>query len=125
MSDMWMPAHTTTPPLRTRRNALGTNSPTGAKIMAASQFLRHVIFSTPGPDCTKGPGKLLSCGVSRTGYGKHLTPLPTRNLSENVGGITKTVEPQTARVAGHPEGAIANQPRAQQGCSLQVGIFRG
>ena len=36
MSDMWIPAHTTTPPGPTARSAAGTSAPTGAKISAAS-----------------------------------------------------------------------------------------
>src|SRR5215210_3792011 len=37
MSDMWMPAQTTTPPLAVLRSAGGTSWPAGAKIMAASR----------------------------------------------------------------------------------------
>ena len=33
---MWMPPHTTRPPLRTALSAIGTRSPTGAKMIAAS-----------------------------------------------------------------------------------------
>ena len=33
---MWMPPHTTRPPLRSEASASGTNDPTGAKMMAAS-----------------------------------------------------------------------------------------
>jgi DNA mismatch repair protein MutS len=36
MSLMWMPPHTTTPPLSTARSAAGTNSPTGANRIAPS-----------------------------------------------------------------------------------------
>src|SRR5690606_8151304 len=36
MSLMWMPAHTTVPPLSVARSAAGTSSPAGAKISAAS-----------------------------------------------------------------------------------------
>ena len=36
MSDMWIPAHTTVPPLSVARSAAGTSSPTGAKMIAAS-----------------------------------------------------------------------------------------
>jgi len=36
MSLMWMPAHTTVPPLTTARSAAGTSGPAGAKMMAAS-----------------------------------------------------------------------------------------
>jgi hypothetical protein len=36
MSVMWIPAQTTTPPLRTARRASGTTSPAGANTIAAS-----------------------------------------------------------------------------------------
>jgi hypothetical protein len=36
MSLIWIPAHTTRPPLQTALSAAGTRAPTGAKMMAAS-----------------------------------------------------------------------------------------
>jgi hypothetical protein len=63
MSLMWMPPHTTVPPLRTARSARGTSDPTGAKMIAAS--------NSSGADCWLSPAtrpqltrKLLCCGVT-------------------------------------------------------------
>ena len=47
MSLMWMPPHTTTPPLRTARSAAGTSAPTGAKMIAASSACGGVASEPP------------------------------------------------------------------------------
>jgi hypothetical protein len=47
MSLMWIPAHTTVPPLATARSAAGTKAPTGAKIRAASSGIEGVVSEPP------------------------------------------------------------------------------
>src|SRR6266545_3416325 len=47
MSVMWIPAQTTVPPLPTARNARGTSSPTGAKMIAASSSSGGPAFVAP------------------------------------------------------------------------------
>ena len=47
MSLMWMPAQTTRPPLRTAFSAVGTRSPTAAKMMAISSGCGGVSSDPP------------------------------------------------------------------------------
>ena len=54
MSLIWMPPHTTTPPLRTAFRAAGTSAPTGAKMMAAPSFSGGISSEPPAhtaPSC--------------------------------------------------------------------------
>ena len=43
IGDMWIPAHTTTPPLRTARSASGTSAPAGAKMITLSSSTGGVV----------------------------------------------------------------------------------
>lgn len=47
LSLMWMPPQTTMPPLATALSACGTNSPTGAEIMAASSSSGGDVAASP------------------------------------------------------------------------------
>ena len=49
MSDMWMPAQTTRPPLRTAFSAAGTSAPTGAKMIAQSSGSGGACVGAAGP----------------------------------------------------------------------------
>jgi hypothetical protein len=63
---MWMPAQTTTPPLRVARSAAGTSAPVGAKISAAStspaccvESPAHAQPSESAKHCaSKSPGRV-------------------------------------------------------------------
>jgi hypothetical protein len=52
-------------------------------------------------------------------------PLPHRDLADDVRGRAEPVEPEPLRVAAHPQGAVADQPCAQQGRGLQIGVAVG
>jgi hypothetical protein len=47
MSLMWMPPHTTVPPLATADRAAGTSSPAGAKMIAASSSTGGLVSEAP------------------------------------------------------------------------------
>src|ERR671936_1217509 len=53
MSVMWMPAQTTLPPFATARSATGTSSPTGAKMIAASNSSGAAPSDPPRPNRTE------------------------------------------------------------------------
>ena len=47
IGDMWIPPHTTTPPIRTARRARGTSSPAGAKTITLSSSTGGTSSPTP------------------------------------------------------------------------------
>ena len=67
MSLMWMPAQTTVPPGASAGSARGTDSPAGAKMMAASEGLRCGGPLCPGPDRPHAPGEVLGRRDRRPG----------------------------------------------------------
>ncbi len=64
---MWMPAHTTVPPLATARSAAGTSSPAGAKISAASSGCGGALVARAGPAGAELAGEGLACAVALDG----------------------------------------------------------
>jgi len=67
----------------------------------------------------------LSGLVTRAGEGKHAPTLEAGDLSNDVGRGAKPVEAEPLGVAGHSEGAIADESRAQQWSDLKVGVSVG
>src|SRR3954447_5718522 len=54
--------------------------------------------------------------------GEHTPALCHGDLADDVGGGAEDVKGEPARVAGHAQGAGADQPGAQQRCGLEVGV---
>ena len=66
MSLIWMPPHTTTPPLRTALSAAGTSAPTGAKMMAASSGVGRRLDRNRRPTQRRA-GVAKACAASSPG----------------------------------------------------------
>src|ERR671910_476381 len=116
MSVMWIPAQTTTPPFATARSAAGTSPPTGAKMMAASSSSGGCSFeppahAAPSPRANRWPS---SSPALVNGY-----------LDNYVGGGAESVEAEAFGVVGHPQGAVADQARAQERRGLHVRVTLG
>jgi hypothetical protein len=114
---MWMPPHTTTPPLSTARSAAGTNSPTGANSIAPSSGLWGDLVGTACPPRAQPPRVVLSLVVARAREGEHAHPVADGNLDQDMRRRAETVQPQPIAqhlTPRHPIRTVANQPRAQQ-----------
>ena len=110
---MWIPAQTTVPPFATAASAAGTSSPAGAKMRAASSS------SGAGPSVPRPFGPQLAREglrglVTRAREGEHPPPLVARNLRDDVRARSEAVEPDAFGVAREPQGAVADQPRAEE-----------
>ena len=69
MSLMWIPPHTTMPPLRTARSAAGTSAPTGAKMIAASSGCGGASSEPPAHAAAERAGEPLAVDVAGPGEG--------------------------------------------------------
>ena len=119
---MWMPAHTTLPPLATARSAAGTSSPAGAKISARVQLLGRRAERVAGPLGAERAGERLRLGVVGAGEGEHAPALVARHLADDVRGRPEAVEAEALGVPRQPQRPVPDQPRAQQRRGLEVGI---
>src|SRR5205823_11178504 len=67
-------------------------------------------------------GEVLLLDVTRRGEREDATALVAGNLGDDVRRVAKAIETNPLRVAGQPQGAIADQSRAEQWRRLQVRI---
>ena len=84
MSLMWMPAHTTVPPLRTCLSAVGTSAPTDAKMIAASNACGGASLDPSRPHAAERAREILALGIAVAREGEHLATLPCGDLGEDV-----------------------------------------
>ena len=120
---MWMPAHTTTPPLRTARSAAGTSAPTGAKMIALSSSHRRRVVGAAGPLCAELARELpararRACTRRPPGRGGARPGsrcAPTRR--SRTGPAAR--RPSSGSRVRQPQRAVADQPGAQQRRRLQ------
>jgi hypothetical protein len=110
---MWMPPHTTRPPLRTARSAAGTSAPTGANRIAASSGSGGCSSEPPAQDAPSAREALRGL-VARPGEGEELTPLKRADLRHDMRGGAKAVETDPLAQPRRVETAPADQPRAKQ-----------
>ena len=109
---MWMPPHTTRPPLRTARKACGTSAPTGAKMIAAPSCVGGGSSEPPAHAPTR---KHLGLCIARAGEGVHLPALVPRDLGHQVRGRAETTQAEQPRtVADHAQCPPADQSSTQQ-----------
>ena len=94
MSLMWMPPQTTVPPLATACRARGTNSPTGAKMIAASSFTGGDSVRTAGPSGAETQSESLGCIIARPAEGVDFALLIFCHLGNDMGGGAETVDAQ-------------------------------
>ena len=108
------------PPRSRAASAGGTSVPTGAKRMAESSGSGGAAVGVPGaggaelegqPLCLVGAGHDVDAGAPGQGH-----------LGREVGGATEAVDAEPASVGqvGPPQGAVADDPGAQQGRRLHV-----
>ena len=114
MGLMWIPPHTTHPPLTVAARALGTSAPTGAKMIAASSGSGGLSVRPSRPCGPEGARELLRLDVPLPGEGEDLPALVKPHLCDDVGRPAKPVYPHVLRGTGHPQAAVADKPRAQQ-----------
>jgi len=72
---MWIPAQTTTPPLATAASAVGTSSPTGAKMIAASSSSGGAVPVSPAHSVPSSRAN--RCAASSPDRVKAKTRLPS------------------------------------------------
>src|SRR5207245_1552502 len=111
MSLMWMPAHTTVPPLPTARKAAGTSAPMGAYRIAASSGSGGAASEPPAHSA---PSERAKRCVSGAGEREEPAALEARDLRHDVGGRAEAVDAECSRVTRGRERAIADQARAEQ-----------
>jgi hypothetical protein len=110
-----MPPETTVPPFLVALSAAGISAPTGAKISAASSGSGG---ASSEPHRAEIAGEILAGDIARLGEGEHLPALEFRDLGDDVRRCAKTVNSDSFSFSGSfdgkPQGAIADQPGAQQ-----------
>src|SRR5207249_11134308 len=108
MSLIWMPPHTTVPPLRVAANAAGTNAPTGAKINAASSCSGGISSEPPAQTAPRPRAK--SCApMSRAGKGEDPSALIKRQLRDDIRRSAEAVEADPLAVSAEPQCAVADE----------------
>ena len=113
-SDMWMPPHTTVPPLSTARSAAGTRSPTGAKRIAASSGSGGSSSDPPAHSAPHARAKRGRLAVARAREGEHAPALEARDLRDDVSRRAEAVETEPRGIACGAQAAVADQSRAQE-----------
>ena len=100
---MWIPAHTTLPPLATRPRESGTSSPTGAKTMAASSSSGGALGAARplGAELAREALRRL---VARPRECEDAPALLAGDLGDNVGGRAEAGEANTLGVTREAEG---------------------
>src|SRR5205807_7112131 len=89
------------------------------------ELLRWRSERVTGPLGAQLQGESLCCRIVATGEGEHPAPLVAGDLDDDVGGGAEAVEAEPLRIPGPPQGAVADEPGAEQGRRLQVGTAGG
>ena len=76
----------------------------------------RALIGSARPNGPKFPRETLCGHITGAREGIDLTPLPHRDLDQDMGRCAKTVEPQTLRVARNPVAAISNEPGTKKRC---------
>ncbi len=89
------------------------------------ELLRRARERVAGPGGSEGAGERLSLGVVRASAGEDPAALGDGDLADDVRRGAEAVEADALAVAGEPERAVADEPRAEQRRSLLVRIAGG
>src|SRR5215208_750128 len=89
------------------------------------EFLRRELGRAPSPRSPELAREALALLVAIPGERKDLPALMQGHLDDYVGGGAEAVEAEAFGVAGHPQGAIADQARAQQRRGLEIRVAFG
>ena len=84
MSLIWMPPHTTTPPLRDAFSAAGTRAPTGAKMMAASSCSGGISSEPPAHAAPSARAKSCARRIAGPREGEDFAALMPRHLRHDM-----------------------------------------
>ncbi len=125
MSLMWMPPQTTVPPLRTAASASGHEAADRGEDQGGVELGRVASRRRRRPRRTHGAGEVLGRGVAGAGEGVELAALVPGDLGHDVGGGAEAPDAEAARVAGHAQGAVADQAGAEQRGGLGVAVAVG
>jgi hypothetical protein len=117
---MWMPAQTTTPPLRTARNAAGMSDPTGAKISAASSSNGAGASLSPAHAAPSERAKACACMSPLRVNAAISRPSMTRDLRDDVRRRAEAVDADAPGLARHAQRAVADEARAQPRRNVDV-----
>ena len=98
------------PPLTSCLSAIGTRSPTGAKMIAASGRLGWGRIRPAGPFATHGTGELLSLAITGAREGEDAPALMPRDLGHDMGRGSKAEDCQSLGVARCLEATISDEP---------------
>src|ERR1043165_3727704 len=102
-----MPPQTTIPPLPTALSASGTNSPAGAKMMAASSGTGGCVSETPHR--AQGFCKFLPGRIPTPCKGVNLPSLVAGHLGDDMGRSAETVDPHAPGGTGLHQASVTNQ----------------
>ena len=111
---MWMPAHTTEPPLAVARERRRHELPRRGEHDRGVELLRRGPEGVSGPLRAERARELLRHGVLGTREGEDTPALVARHLADDVRRGAEPVEAEPLGVAGETERAIADQPGAEE-----------
>ena len=114
MSLMWMPAQTTSPPLRTARSAAGTSVADGREDDRGVERLGRRSSEPPAQSRRARGAKSCACASPGAGEGEDPPALPAGDLRDDVRRGAEAVEAEPLGVAGQPQRAVADQAGAEQ-----------
>ena len=115
---MWMPAQTTVPPGATARSAAGTSRADRREDDRRVERFRRRIERAAAPGRPELEREALGRGIAGPREREHAPALTDRDLGDDVGGGAEAVEADPAALARHPQRPVADQPGAEQWCSL-------
>ena len=124
ISDMWMPAHTTTPPFVERAQCRRHELAGGGEDDRRIELLRGRVQRAAGPSAPSPRAK--ACVASSPGRVKANTAGPESGPPARVcAPRSRTRRGRCARRRRPCQRPVADQPGAQQRCDLQVGVALG
>jgi hypothetical protein len=90
--------------------------------MIAASSRSGGLIGTAGPYRTKLTGEGLRLGVAGARKCVNVAALPARHLRNDVRCGAETVETEPARLTGHAQRTVADQPGTEQRCHFRVGV---
>ena len=115
-----MPAQTTVPPGAIARSAAGTKGTDRCEQQRRVEFFRRRLVGGAGPFGAEAEREVDGRPVVRPDEGEHPPALGARDLGDDMGRRAEAVEAETLGIARHREGAVTDEPGAEQGSSLGV-----
>src|SRR6185312_3896415 len=101
------------PAFADRLQRRGHQRPDRRKDDGGVEWLRRVVIGVAGPVDAERAGEVLRACIARAREGHDAPSLPPQHLRQDVRGGAEAVEADCLALAGQPQAAPADQPRAQ------------